>query len=125
KAHVRWVSPLTGKEEVLQCCKTDCNGMKSAQLIGSRQVPTIAEGSVAALQGGEGAQHPRPLLGLAVAGEGEERFPPSPVSNTATLSSAVPVSHSEPMPSGDFGPLQSELQHSAIPSSGDCAQEVF
>jgi hypothetical protein len=130
KVDVRWVSPLTGREEVLQCCNTDCNGMNFTQVSVNEQVSAKSSGSVAALQGGEGSLHARAPLGLTVACKDEEAKHPSPACNTTTLSPSGAVSQSASISFDNYGPLQSELQRSAtlsseIPAARDRAREVF
>ncbi|HKB37336.1 MAG TPA: hypothetical protein VKD72_12875, partial [Gemmataceae bacterium] len=119
--NVRWVSPMTGEEEVLQCCKTDCNGMVFAQPIENKPVTGNEEASVAVLQAGEGSLFsPSSQPGdHTVGGDstgGEHFHPPSPC-NTATPPPSVSASSSDSKPYDHSIPLQSELQHSATPAA--------
>jgi hypothetical protein len=123
---VRWVSPITGREQVLQRCKTHCNGMVFTQGIEGKPVAAGGGGSVAVSPGGEGQPYsPKQTKCL-----NQEESPPSPPGNTATLGTPPPASPLEVTPSGNCIPLQSELQHSAtlaggLPACGEVPREVI
>jgi hypothetical protein len=94
-ADVRWVSPITGREQVLQCCKPDCNGILFTQGVGNKRVGATGGASVAVLQGGEGgmnspAPEPPPQCDPGSHARRENTSPPPP-SNTATLCMPPPA----------------------------------
>jgi hypothetical protein len=117
-ADVRWVSPTTGRETVLQCCKADCNGMVFTQGVEGESVAATDPPSVAALQGEGGDKHsPTPPESVGSRAE-DAPAPPSFPCDAATLCRPESASHFLNEPSVDNIPLQSELQRCATPPGG-------
>jgi hypothetical protein len=127
---VRWISPITGRETVLQCCNSDCNGQGFTQVHDTKEVLASGGGSVAVLQSGEGGHCSPPSPVRSSGLQGGENRPPSPHCNTATVVPTTPASPSTTGASDHCRPLQSELQRSAtptgdLPAGGEGAWEVF
>jgi hypothetical protein len=118
-AGLRWVSPITGREVVLQCCNTDCNGMAFAQGLGNEPVAANEGASVAVSQGGEGGGNSSPKPRPNGPNGAQAHSPPSPLCDTATLPPSGSLSLLDSTPSHHCGPLQFELQHPAtLPEEG-------